>query len=425
MVAHLLRCESFRGRLIQRKMSKTSGRAAPRATDIATPIDVVRDGASTGARHSRIASPAHRLSDGDLRIMREVSEDLRAALVPDRIAEGVARQLEPLIAERIASVLHKQLATDLRVLLKKYARTGFAEFDPSDLLNETLADALTSELADALFDRSASALRERLPIAIRAATARGAFARRVGASGIEDLADRLSAIAETTIRQRAAGSLRSVIRGRLGEIARDDARELLRPTSSSEDGARVGADTASSIGDAIVRAAHHRLVRGVMERFRALVASSLHHATGERLGDGLHRTLALSNNAGGAHKSPERVGHPLMAHGGLAERLENAIAPSIRAHLMDGLRDRVESTCRENIDQVLRERLAGATRVALAEQHGSEAVDGARLAEVITYELAEVLRARICDGIRARTAEAVRTKLADAIREGVGCARFV
>jgi len=86
---------------------------------------------------------------------------------------------------------------------------------------------------------------------------------------------------------------------------------------------------------------------------------------------------------------------------------------------MDGLRERVETTCRDNIEDVLSERLLGAIRVAVVEQRGAEQVDVGRLAEVITYELAEVLRARICDGIRARTSEAVRTRLADAIREGV------
>ena len=92
---------------------------------------------------------------------------------------------------------------------------------------------------------------------------------------------------------------------------------------------------------------------------------------------------------------------------------------------MDGLRQRVEATCRENIDEVLRERLAGAIRVAIAEQRGEDSIDSGRLAEVITYELAEVLRARICDGIRARTAEAVRARLADAIRAGVSSTPIV
>lgn len=86
---------------------------------------------------------------------------------------------------------------------------------------------------------------------------------------------------------------------------------------------------------------------------------------------------------------------------------------------MDGLKERVATTCRDNIDEVLRERLVGAVRLAIAEQRGGEHLDTGRLAEVIQYELAEVLRARICDGIRARTAEAVRTHLADAIRAGV------
>jgi hypothetical protein len=158
----------------------------------------------------------------------------------------------------------------------------------------------------------------------------------------------------------------------------------------------------------------------VVERFRALVASSLHHATGERLGDGLQRRLtAATAPRDGRESKPGERPRVRATLDGPSERLERPVAESIRARLMDGLRERVETTCRENIDEVLRDRLLGAIRVAVAEQRGSEKMDPGRLAEVITYELAEVMRARICDGIRARTAEAVRTRLADAIRDGV------
>ena len=401
-------------------MAKAPGRAALRPSDIAAPIDVVRDGASTNKKHARLSSPLRNLSEGDLRIMHEVSEDLRTALVPDRIAEAVARQLEPLVVDRVRAVLQQRLTTDLRALLRKHARHQFAEVDAADVLNETLADALTDDAAEALSDRFAPALRERLPVAIRAATTRGAFAHRVGRAGIEDLAERLSAVAETTIRHRIVGTLRSVVRLRLDEVSREDARELLQAAASSGDGTRASADQIASVADGIERAAHDRVVRGIMERFRALVASSLHHATGERLGDGLHRTLAFADNAGQAREPFARAGHEKLARDGLAERLEGPLTEAIRERLMDGLRERVAATCRENIDDVLRERLIGATRVAIAEQSAAGTVDGARLAEVITYELGEVLRARICDGIRARTAEAVRTRLADAIRAGVG-----
>jgi hypothetical protein len=310
----------------------------------------------------------------------------------------------------------------LRTLLRENVRNGFVEIDPSDVLDEALADRLAEGTAEALAEQFSTALRERVPVAIRAATARGAFARRVGATGVDDLAERLGTMAEASIRDHLVASLRSVIRRQLGDVARDDARELLRVAVEPEDGEMSSADQVASLAEAIEGATHDRVVRGVVERFRALVASSLHHATGERLGDGLHLPVVPAPRRGREQKP---LGHPRarlrapVTPDGLAERLERPVAESIRARLIDGLRERVEATCRENIDEVLRDRLLGAIRVAIAEQRGAESVDARRLAEVITYELAEVLRARICDGIRARTADAVRTRLADAIRDGV------
>jgi len=400
-------------------MAKPSGRTAHRVSDVAARIDVVRDGASADKSHSRPASPPRAVHDGDVRLMHEVSEDLRAALVPDRIAEAVAWQLDAVAGERVRVLLRQHLTNDLRALLRKHARHRFAEMDPADVLNDALAEVLAAGTAETLAELFPTALRERLPVAIRAATARSAFAQRVGATGVEDLADRLSAVAEATIRQRLGASLRSVIRERLGEVARDDARELLRVGASPEDGGMSTADQVASVAEAIERAARDRVALGVVERFRALVAGSLLHATGERLGDGFHRTLASTSQVKHAPKPVERAARPRVNLDGLGRRLEGPIAETIRARLVDGLRERVETTCRENIDEVLRERLVGAIRVAIAEQRGAETVDLGRLSEVITYELAEVMRARICDGIRARTAEAVRTRLGDAIRAGV------
>ena len=386
-------------------MAKASerSRGARRATEVAAPITVVRDGAPT-------------VIDGKRR--REVGEELRAALVPDRIAEAVTRQIEGPAGDRIRALLRQHLASDLRALLRKNVRNGFVEIDPSDVLNEALADTIAEGTAETLAEQFSSALRERLPGAIRAATARGALARRFGADGIDDLAERLSVMAEATIRRQLVASLRSVIRRRLGEVARDDARELLRVSVEPEDGEMSSADQVASLAEAIEDATRQSVVRGVIERFRALVASSLHHATGERLGDGLHRSIVPAPRSARGSKPLAPAPAPLT-HDGLGERLERPVAESIRARLMDGLRERVEATCRENIDDVLGERLLGAIRVAIAEQRGVENVDAGRLAEVITYELAEVLRARICDGIRARTADAGRTRLADAIRDGV------
>ena len=360
----------------------------------------------------------HPPRDGDAGLLHEVSEDLRTALVPDRIAEAVARQVETAVSERVRVLLGRHLANDLRALLRRHARKGFVDVDPSDVLNDGLADALAEGTSETLVEHLSTALRERLPVAIRAATARSAFAKRVGGPGIDDLADRLSAIAEGTIRHRLVASLRSVIRGRLGEVSRDDARELVRVGASPEDGGMSSADQIASIAEAIERAARERLARGIVERFRTLVASSLYHATGERLGDGLHRTLGGPTHVARGRKAADRA-RPRVSLDQLAERLEGPLTESIRTRLMDGLRERVETTCRDNIEDVLRERLLGAIRVAAVEQRGADHVDVGRLAEVITYELGEVLRARICDGIRARTSEAVRTRLADAIREGV------
>ena len=350
--------------------------------------------------------------------MHEVSEDLRAALVPDRIAEAVSRHVESAVSERVRVLLGQHLASDLRALLRRHARNGFVEVDPADVLNDALADALAEGTGETLAEQFSTALRERLPVAIRAATARSAFVQRVGGPGVDDLADRLSAMAEGTIRHSLVSSLRSVIRGRLGEVARDDACDLLRVGASPEDGGLSSADQIASVAEGIESAARERVTSGIVERFRALVASSLHHATGERLGDGLHRTLAASAQMPRSTKPIERAGSRVNLDR-LEERLAGPLTESIRARLMDGLRERVETTCRENIDDVLGERLVGAIRVAVAEQRGAEDVDVVRLAEVITYELGEVLRARICDGIRARTAEAVRTRLAEAIREGI------
>ena len=390
-------------------MTKPSERAAP--------IDVVRDGATTDRKHPRAASRVHPSRDGDAPLMQEVSEDLRAALVPDRIAEAVARQVDTAVTERVRVLLSRHLTNDLRALLRKHARKRFVDVDPSDVLNDALVDAITEGTSETLNEQFSTALRERLPVAIRAATARSAFARRVGGPGVDDLADRLSAMAEGTIRHHLAASLRSVVRGRLGEVARDDARDVLQVGASPEDGVS-SADQIASLAEAIERAARERVAQGIIERFRALVASSLHHATGERLGDGLHRTLAAPSRPARAATAANGA-RPRVSLDQLGERLEGPLTESIRARLMDGLRERVETTCRDNIEDVLRERLLGAIRVAVAEQRGAEQVDVGRLAEVITYELAEVLRARICDGIRARTSEAVRTHLADAIREGV------
>jgi len=359
----------------------------------------------------------HPSRDGDAPLMQEVSEDLRAALVPDRIAEAVARQVDTAVTERVRVLLSRHLTNDLRALLRKHARKGFVDVDPSDVLNEALVDALAEGTSETLNEQFATALRERLPVAIRAATARSAFAKRVGGPGVDDLADRLSAMAEGTIRNHLSTSLRSVIRGRLGEVARDDALDVLRVGASPEDGVS-SADQIASLAEAIERATRECVARGIVERFRALVASSLHHATGERLGDGLHRTLAAPSRPARAATAANGA-RPRVSLDQLGERLEGPLTESIRARLMDGLRERVETTCRDNIEDVLRERLLGAIRVAVVEQRGAEHVDVGRLAEVITYELAEVLRARICDGIRARTSEAVRTRLADAIREGV------
>ena len=402
-------------------MSKASerGRGARRTSDVATPIKVVRDGVTTiGTKHPRAAARAHALRDSDARLMRDVSEELRAALVPDRIAEAVARQVEGAAGDRIRVLLRKHLASDLRALLRRNVRNGFVEIDPSDILNEALADTIAAGTAETLVEQFSTALRERLPVAVRAATAHGAFARRLGAGGVDDLADRLSVMAEATIRRDLVASLRSVVRGRLAEVARDDARELLRVAVEPEDGEMSSEDQVASLAEAIETATRERVVRGVVERFRALIASSVHHATGERLGDGLHRSLVPVSRTGGESKPPARPRAPVTPDG-LGERLERPVAESIRARLVDGLRERVEATCRENIDEVLRDRLLGAIRVAIAEQRGTENVDAGRLAEVITYELSEVLRARICDGIRARTADAVRTRLAGAIRDGV------
>jgi hypothetical protein len=400
----------------QRKMAKTSDRAAP--------IDVVRDGGKVDRKHPRAPSRMHAVPDADARLMQEVSEDLRAALVPDRIAEAVTRQVETAVSQRVHVLLGQHLTNDLRALLRKHARRGFVEADPSDVLNDALADAVAEGTKETLIEQFSTALRERLPVAIRAATARSAFAQRVGGPGVDDLADRLSAIAEGTIRHHLVAALRSVIRGRLHEVARDDARDILRVGVSPEDGDMSSADQIASLVEGIERAAHERVARGIVDRFRALVSSSLHHATGERLGDGLHRTLAGPTDVVGAPKATDRA-RPRVSLDQLGERLEGPLTESIRARLMDGLRERVETTCRDNIEDVLRERLLGAIRVAVAEQRGADHVDVGRLAEVVTYELAEVLRARICDGIRARTSEAVRTTLADAIRAGVAQASVV
>jgi len=390
-----------------------------KASERATPINVVRDGVTNDREHPRAASRVQALHDGDARLIHQVSEDLRAALVPDRIAEAVARQVERAASERVGALLRQRLASDLRALLRKHARNGFVEVDPSDVLNESLAEAIAEGTAETLAERFSAALRERLPVAIRAATARSAFAKRVGSGGVNDLAEHLSALAEASIRHHLVGSLRSVVRGRLSEVARDDARELLRVGASPEDAGLSSADQVASLADAIERAARDRVARGVVERFRVLVASSLHHATGERLGDGLHRTLASTRLDGDAPKTGTRSSRPEFGLDGLDRRLEGPVSDAIRQRLMEGLREQVETTCRENIDEVLRERLVGAIRLAVAEQRGAEQIDAGRLAEVINYELAEVLRARICDGIRARTAEAVRTRLAEAIRDGV------
>lgn len=427
MVMLSLRRESFGSRSTPaKKMAKISGRTAHRVSDVAARIDVVRDGAAADANRSRAASSSlHTTDDGDARLMHEVSEAMRAALVPDRIAEAVAGQIEATAGARVRVLLRQHLANELRALLRKHARNGFVEVDPADVLNDALADALAEGAAEAIAERFPAALRERLPIALRAATGRSAFVQRVGGTGVEDLADYLGAMAEATIRQRLGPSLRPVVRARLSEVARDDARELLRIAASPEDESLSPADQIASVATAIERATHDRVVRGIVERFRVLVAGSLHHATGERLGDGLRRTLASTALTGHAAEPAGRVPRPRVGFDGLGERLEDPLTQSIRAGLMNGLRERVETTCRENIDEVLRERLAGAIRVAIAEQRGSETVDVGRLAGVINYELAEVLRARICDGIRARTAEAVRTRLADAIRAGVSSTPIV
>ena len=226
-------------------------------------------------------------------------------------------------------------------------------------------------------------------------------------------------MAEATIRQRVGASLRSVIRERLSEVARDDARELLRVGASPEDGGMSTADQVASVAEAIERAARDRVAIGIVDRFRALVAGSLLHATGERLGDGFHRTPASTSHTRQAPKAIDRAARPRVNLDELGKQIERPVAETIRARLMDGLRERLETTCRENIDEVVRERLSGAIRVAIAEQRGAANVDLGRLSEVITYELAEVMRARICDGVRARTAEAVRARLADAVRAGV------
>ncbi|HEV8216500.1 MAG TPA: hypothetical protein VGP95_11715 [Gemmatimonadaceae bacterium] len=400
-------------------MAKVSERAARRASEVAAPIHVVRDGATADGKHPRKSSRAHVPHEADARLMHEVSEDLRTAHVPDRIAEAVARQIERHAADRIRALLRKHFAAELRALLRKHARNGFADVDPSDVLNDALAETLAEGMAETLGEQFSTPLRERLPVAIRAATARSAFAQRVGAGGVDDLAERLSAVAEATIRHHLVRSLRAVIRGRIAEVSRDEARDLLRVPPAGEHGPMSASDQVGALVEAIEQATHKRVARGVVERFRALVASSLHHATGERLGDGLHRTLAMAPRVGPSTKTPDRGPRPNVQANGLDERLVAPLTESIRGRLMEGLRERIEATCRENIDEVLRERLIGSIRLAAAEQRGAEHVDVARFAEVINYELAEVLRARICDGIRARTAEAVRTRLADAIRDGL------
>ena len=401
-------------------MAKASGRAALRTSEVAAPIDVVRDGVSEDKKHARATSKLRVRHDGDARLVHEVSEDLRLALVPDRIAEAVARQLETATIERVRASIRQHLSSDLRMLLRKHARNGFIEADPADVLNETLADTIADAIAEALAERFPTALRERLPVAIRAATARGALAKREGGSGIDDLADRLSAMVEAMIRRHLGTTLRSVVRGRVADVAREDAREVLRVGATPEDAGLSPTDQIASVAEAIERAAGDHIARGVIERFRALIAGSLHHATGERLGDSLHRTLArFSSPVVPAARSPVAALRGRSAADDLDRRLEGPLTECIRGRLMEGLKERVETTCRENVDEVLRERLVGAIRLAIAEQRGSEQLDTGRLAEVINYELAEVLRARICDGIRARTAEAVRTRLAGAIRSGV------
>jgi len=385
-------------------MAKNSGRPALPVSDVAAPINVVRDGSSADRRHARGAPLTRSRHDADAHLMHEVSEDLRAALVPDRIGEAVAHQLEASAGKRVRAVLRQRLANELRALLRKHARQGFVDVDPTEVLNDGLADALTEGTAEALAEQFPSALRERLPVAIRAATANGAFAKRAGKAGIEDLADRLGAMTEMAIRQRLHASLRSVVRARLGDVARHDAGELLRIGSSPEDGGVSAADQIAAIADAIENATHDAVVQGIVGRFRVLVVASLHQATGDRLDDGLRRTLALSAMTGGSGKSVERVPGPRIRLDGLGERLQSRVADAIKTRLMEGLRERIETTCRENIDAVLQDRLAGAIRLAIAEQHGSENIDLARLGEMIHYELAEILRARLCDGIRARTA---------------------
>jgi len=87
------------------------------------------------------------------------------------------------------------------------------------------------------------------------------------------------------------------------------------------------------------------------------------------------------------------------------------------------LRDRIELALREGVDEVVRERLAGAIRHALNEQRGSDGFDDIRLADSIRYELAESLRGELTEAVKNRIAESLRSRLADAIEAGVAQAQ--
>src|SRR6185503_19661372 len=229
---------------------------------------------------------------------------------------------------------------------------------------------------------------------------------------------------EKAVRQRLRDGLRHVIRSRVAQVARERLDEDFQLKASEHAAAsdEAGERTAALLGEAVEQALHDRVLRGVMERFRCIVANSLHEATGERNGDRLAESFRRAVENGDAAQ-PRATAHGRLGVAAtldrLAQTIERPIADAVREQLMDGLRERIETTVRTNLEDVLRERLSGAIRGAIAHQAARDVIDVERLADSIHYELAEIVRARICDGIRARTAEAVRTRLAEAIKMGV------
>jgi hypothetical protein len=397
---------------------QTNGTVASRPADVPTIINVVRE-VARAHRNGNHETP--HTTDDDRRVRRELSDTIRESFIPDRLAETMVHRFERVVGHEIRELLRVRLARELRGALRDAAIGVADQRRTRALLSNRVSDAIEERVRVTLTEGFPAVLRDRLPAAVHAAIAETAFAAQNDGLLVDDFVDRVLAIAETAIRQRLHDGLRGVLRNRVADVARERLSEAVQTVAGKRADDGDADRIAASLGGEIEAALHDRALTGVMARFRAIVANSVHEAIGERMHDVLAHSVRGGNGRGAARSNPSRAdrGSGAGTLDRLASTIEGPIAEEVIRQIADGLHERVDAALRSNLSDTLRDRLPGAIRLAVLDQASSDVVNLERLADMIHYELAEIMRARVCDGIRARTAEAVRGRLRDAIRSGI------